>query len=92
MTEFSYKATVYYGAGVEHDTQRREALQRAVSNAGGSDLQIAPEDADLEVSFHLPADSADGAKFAGDTAMTVARVSSPAPLFKRKESRHTAAL
>jgi hypothetical protein len=69
--EFSYKATVYYGAGVEHDTARREALERAVTNAGGSDLQIAPEDADLAVSFRLPADSVDAAKFTGDTAMTV---------------------
>ena len=69
--QFSYKATVYYGAGVEHDTVRREALRRAVTNAGGSDFQIAPENADLAVSFRLSADSVDAAKITGDTAMTV---------------------
>jgi hypothetical protein len=69
--QFSYQATVYYGAGVEHDSVRREALQRAVANAGGSEFRIAPEDADLAVSFQLPAENVDEAKLAGDTAMTV---------------------
>ncbi len=80
MSEFSYTARVPFGVERKID-EPREALEKALTNAGGSGLTIQRGEAGtIVVAFRMQADDAQDALTRSETVMLV--VFPPTPAFR----------